>query len=120
MTAESALPVLAIPDLASANGQCSEPFKPCLRHFASTPGRRPTGSGGQKGSNFIRLDDEQTVRLAPVRGYLGQELIGRNAGRKLSDATPDGSAPELRCATRVAVGRPVLFSVTSEIGFVQR
>ncbi len=41
---------------------------------------RPTGRGRRKVFDFVGLDDEEAVWLAPVGGDLGEELVGGDAG----------------------------------------
>ena len=77
-----------------------------------TPGMRPTGRGEQKGVDFLGLDDEEAVGLAPVGGDLGEEFVGRDSGgggevEFFADLLADGAG------YAGGGGRPVLFSVTS-------
>ena len=95
-----------------ANGSCAEGMEFLLRDFADT-GQTSDRQGSQEGLYFLRLKDEQAVGV-----FFQSEAI---LARKLFGATPAEAVRwiSLRIcsrivrATKVAVGRPVLFSVTS-------
>ena len=58
-------------------------------------------------------DDGQAVRLLPVGGDLGEELVRRDAGRGGQAASPRGCAALMRRATSTPSGLVQAFSVTS-------
>src|ERR1039458_7984824 len=93
MTAEPAFECGQFQTLQIPDSQYAELCEPRLCHLTYT-GDTPHRERWQKGSHFIRLDDEQTVRLAPIRGDLCQEFVGRDSSRSrqmqlLADLLPN-------------------------------
>ena len=56
-----------------------------------TPWNFSIGRAAEKGQGALGTDDRQTVRLAQVRGDLGEELVERDAGGGRQAGTSRGS-----------------------------
>ena len=101
-----------------ADGGDAQRRQLALRHLAHA-GDAADRQRGQEGFDLVRADHAQAVRLVPVRGDLGQELVRRHPGRggqrgDLADLRPN------RLGHRGGAGQAGLRRGHVQVGLVQR